>query len=135
MKLFSGTNIVNIYGMNIGMVSIAGLLVCAAAIAEDGLAGLVDPTRPVNASVEIVEYLPAGPVLQSTMTAPGMKRAVISGQIYSVGERVGNRVITDIRPYEVILDQAGAETRLRLVPPLAKGTIGSPSGYTKGVNP
>ena len=134
----SGTNIGNIWSMKIAMVSIAGMLACASAIAQEGFAGLADPTRPASASrsyVEVIEPIPAGPVLQSTIVAPGIKRAVISGKTYTVGERLGAAVVADIRSYEVILDQDGRETRLRLIPPLAKETMGAPTGQMKGANP
>ncbi|MCK7577903.1 MAG: hypothetical protein MZV65_20445 [Chromatiales bacterium] len=36
----------------------------------------------------------------------------------TVGDRVGDAVVVDIRPYEVILNRGGRESRLRLVPRL-----------------
>ena len=122
--------------MKIRMVSIAGMLVCASAVAEEGFVGLADPTRPASAhSYEAIEFVPTGPVLQSTFVAPGIKRAVISGKTYRVGERMGAAIIIDIRPYEVILNQDGRETRLRLVPVLAKDAVWAPTGQMKRMNP
>jgi hypothetical protein len=63
------------------------------------------------------------------MIAPGIKRAMISGKTYVVGDRLGTAAIADIHAYEVILRQDGRETRLRLVPALGVG------GRSKGVNP
>jgi hypothetical protein len=119
--------------MQAGIVYIAGMLVCALAVADEGFVGLVDPTRPAAAPIiyEAIEPVPTGPVLQSTIVAPGFKRAVINGKTYKVGETVGAGIITDIRPYEVILAQDGRETRLRLVPHLAKESVGRPGSQAK----
>lgn len=101
-------------------------LVCVAGFfpasqAEDTPAGLVDPTRPSygDATME-VEQQPSGPVLQSTFVSTSQRRAVISGKSYRVGDKLGAGVITDIAPYEVVLTQAGRETRLRLLPKVVK---------------
>jgi len=96
-------------------------------------AGLVDPTRPPSRQVE-TEPAYMGPVLQSTIIAPGHKRAIISGRTYAVGERIGAAVITQIAPYEVTLNKDGRETRLRIVPSLAKEAQPA-DGRGKGVNP
>lgn len=97
------------------------LLLMSPAWADDSFARLADPTRPssVSSIPEAVEYS-SGPVLQSTLISSGSRRAVIGGRSYNVGEKVGNAVITDIQPYEVVLKQANRETRLRLLPKLAK---------------
>jgi hypothetical protein len=113
------------------MGAIAGVLLCARAWADAGLAGFVDPTRPATAPRADAEATPSGPVLQSTLIAPGIKRAVIGGKTYTVGERVGGATIVDIRSYEVVLEQGGRETRLRLVPVLAKETVAPPGAGTK----
>jgi hypothetical protein len=99
-------------------VFVAGSLACTASWAQ----GLADPTRPggLAAPAESSEPAYSGPVLQSTMIAPGSKRAVISGRTYAVGDRFGAAEIVDIRSYEVVLNQGGRETRLRIVPPLRK---------------
>jgi hypothetical protein len=91
--------------------------------AEDTVSGLVDPTRPsyVGASAA-TKTQHAGPVLQSTFVSASRQRAVISGTTYKVGDKFGGAMITDIQPYEVVLKQAGRETRLRLLPKLAKET-------------
>ena len=91
--------------------------------AEDTVSGLVDPTRPsyVGASAATkTQY--SGPVLQSTFVSASRQRAVISGKTYKVGDKFGGATIADIQPYEVVLKQAGRETRLRLLPKLAKET-------------
>ncbi len=90
--------------------------------AEDLPAGLVDPTRPSygGAPTEIAEQQPTGPVLQSTFVSTSQRHAVISGKSYRVGDKLGAGVITNISPYEVVLTQAGRETRLRLLPKVVK---------------
>lgn len=90
--------------------------------AEDIPAGLADPTRPSygGSPAEIAEQQPRGPVLQSTFVSTSQRRAVISGKSYRVGDKFGAGVITDISPYEVVLTQAGRETRLRLLPKVVK---------------
>lgn len=105
-------------------VVIAGMAgVAPGSQAEDVLAGLVDPTRPSygGAAAGDAEYH-AGPALQSTFVSSSLRRAVISGRSYAVGDKFGGAVIADIQPYEVVLKQAGRETRLRLLPRLAKET-------------
>ena len=102
-------------------------LACFAAVgparASESLAGLSDPTRPWagrGADVSPAAGRAGGPVLQSTLVAPGAKRAVIDGRGYAVGDKFGAAVITDIRPYEVVLTQSGRAWRLRLLPELTK---------------
>jgi len=120
-------------------ICVAGLLLSWASVqADDKLAGLADPTRPPSAVAPVsgsapagIESVPTGPALQSTMIAPGRKRAVISGKTYSIGDSMGNATIVDIRQYEVVLEQGGRETRLRLVPSVTKETAGRPSDLAK----
>jgi len=100
----------------------AGLV--AASQANDALAKLADPTQPVQfsgAGVAVAQK-PMGPMLQSTFISASQRRAVISGKSYEVGGKLGGGVITDIQSYEVVLKQAGRETRLRLLPRLVKET-------------
>ena len=114
--------------MKVGLAVIAsGLLALApAGQAADSLAGLADPTRPQTDYVYDGPVYGGGPVLQSTMIAPGFKRAVISGRTYGIGDKLGRAVIADIQPYEVVLKDGAGEKRLRLVPSLAK-TRGAPA--------
>lgn len=100
-----------------------GMTMAASAQASDGLSGLPDPTRPsyVRATAGARAQW-SGPVLQSTFISVSQRRAVISGRSYHVGDKFSGGIITDIQPYEVLLKQAGRETRLRLLPRLAKET-------------
>lgn len=92
--------------------------------AAENLGRLSDPTRPfAGAEASAVPQeatVPTGPQLQSTMISPTFRRAVISGRSYKVGDRFDGAVIADIQPYEVTLRRDGRETRLRLLPRLAK---------------
>jgi hypothetical protein len=92
--------------------------------ANDSLSGLVDPTQPPYSGTSGATAAPksTGPMLQSTFISTSQRRAVISGKTYTVGEKFGGAVIEDIQPYEVVLKQAGRETRLRLLPKLVKET-------------
>ena len=106
-------------------VVMAASLAGAAAIASaDSFSGLADPTQPAFTSAGGVGAItkPRGPELQSTFISASQRRAVISGKTYVVGDKFGGGTITDIQPYEVVLKKADRETRLRLLPKLAKET-------------
>lgn len=91
------------------------------AVSADELAGLMDPTQPLfGAAAAVAAQKPASSGLQSTFISAGQRRAVINGRTYKMGDKFSGGVITDIQPYEVVLKRAGGETRLRLLPRLAK---------------
>lgn len=103
----------------------AGVVVMMADSQAEDFAGLADPTQPVYSRATTsgaASVKAAVPVLQSTFISASQKRAVISGRTYAVGEKYGGGTITDIQPYEVVLKKADRETRLRLLPKLAKET-------------
>ncbi len=83
-------------------------------------ADLTDPTRPYDGRATNYVEPARGPVLQSTRISAQRKSAVISGRTVSVGDMVDGAVVADIRSYEVILNKAGRETSLRLLPKLTK---------------
>jgi hypothetical protein len=82
----------------------------------------VDPTQPTHSGISggTAASKPAGPLLQSTFISTSQRRAVISGKSYAVGDKFGGGTIIDIQPYEVVLKHSVRETRLRLLPKLAK---------------
>lgn len=100
------------------------LFVSPATRADDIPSGLADPTRPsyVGSTAAGIAggHGYAGPVLQSTFVSASQRRAVIGGKTYTVGDKFGGATITEIQPYEVVLERSGRETRLRLLPKLAK---------------
>ncbi|MBI5783566.1 MAG: hypothetical protein HZA69_07475 [Gammaproteobacteria bacterium] len=99
-------------------------LVWVSGVAADEFAGLADPTQPAYGAAAAMGAVarPTGPLLQSTFISASQRRAVIGGRTYTVGDKFGGGTITDIQPYEVVLKQAERETRLRLLPKLAKET-------------
>ena len=102
------------------------LLVSPTTRADDIPSGLADPTRPSyvgSGSAGMADSYYTGPVLQSTFISASQRRAVISGKSFTVGDKFGGAVITDIQPYEVVLERGGRQTRLRLLPKLAKEAI------------
>ncbi len=102
----------------------AGLAGMAASAAADSFSGLADPTQPAYTAAGGAGAVtkPRGPELQSTFISASQRRAVIGGKSYAVGDKFGGGTITDIQPYEVVLKKADRETRLRLLPKLAKET-------------
>ena len=118
--------------MNRRTMFIAGLLACSSALAGE-FPGVFDPTRPATAMAYEADPVPVGPVLQSVYIAANIKRAIISGQTYTVGAHLGAAVVTDIRLYEVVLEQDGRQTTLRLVPRLAREMV--PTSGMTGAKP
>jgi hypothetical protein len=102
----------------------AGLTGLVANVLADNFANLADPTQPAYsvASGSGAVAKPTGPMLQSTFIMANQRRAVISGKSYTVGDKFGGGTITDIQPYEVVVKKSHNETRLRLLPKLAKET-------------
>ena len=107
--------------------------------ADDVSSGLVDPTRPSylgSTSATGMAAYHAGPVLQSTFVSASQRRAVIDGKTYIVGDKFGGAVIIGIQSYEVVLERNGRETRLRLLPKLAKEAtvVKAPANSREGGN-
>lgn len=94
----------------------AGLAAVSPAGAADSYDSLPDPTRPSGWQGR--EATPAG--VQSILISPQRKVAVVHGRTVTIGDRIGDAVVVDIRPYEVILNRGGRESRMRLVPRLDK---------------
>lgn len=104
--------------------AIAGLIGLMANALADNFAGLADPTQPLyGTAVATGAQRVTGSALQSTFVSASQRRAVISGRTYKVGDKYDGGTITDIQPYEVVLKKADRETRLRLLPKLAKETV------------
>ena len=93
---------------------LATSLVAGAVVAAE-MGDLPDPTNPAGHATGA-----SSSGVQSILITPRYKQAVIHGRTLRVGDRVGDAVIVDIQPYEVILDRGGRESRMRLVPRLDK---------------
>ena len=108
----------------------AGLAVCLAVSAEALAAeALVDPTQsPMDVTVAGVGGIdPAVPVLQSVMLSSGRKLAVISGQAYKVGEKVGDATLVKVTDHEAVLrSEDGAMQTLSMYPAVVKKVIAQP---------
>ena len=119
----------------VSLVAVA-LLCGAGALAQDG----IDPTRPpsvMNAPV-IVPGAAGGaaggnyvapraerraPQLQSILVSlrPGGRRvAVIDGKIVRQGQRLGDAVLVDVKPTEVLLRRGGKTETLKLFRPAVR---------------
>jgi MSHA biogenesis protein MshK len=83
--------------------------------AAESLDNLPDPTRPGGGGGG-----GGASGVTSILITPARKQAVINGRTVVVGDRVGDAVVVDIQPYEVILNRGGRESRMRLVPRLDK---------------
>jgi hypothetical protein len=114
----------------------AGLAGIVTSSLADDFAGLADPTQPLYGAAVTSTQRPTGSALQSTFVSASQRRAVINGRTYRVGDKFGGGMITDIQPYEVVVKQANRETRLRLLPKLAKEThlIKVPANSQEGSN-
>lgn len=94
---------------------VLAMLVVAGTVRASDLGDLPDPTRPSGAATG-----GGASGLTSILVKPGRKQAVIHGRTVTIGDRVDDAVVVDIRPYEVILKRGGRESRMRLVPRLDK---------------
>ncbi len=104
--------------------AVLGLAGVATHSLADDFAGLADPTQPAYgmATGAGTAARPTGSALQSTFVSASQRRAMINGRTYKVGDKYGGGIITDIQPYEVVVKKTNNETRLRLLPKLAKET-------------
>lgn len=98
---------------------------CASTVA---VGELPDPTRPLGGrpaapvSTPVPTQAPAS-VLQSILVSPQRRLAIISGRTVGVGDRVGDAVVAEILPYEVVLQRDGREIRMRLLSHLNKQAV------------
>jgi hypothetical protein len=106
------------------VVAVMGLAGTATNSLADDFAGLADPTQPAYsmATGAGTATRSTGSALQSTFVSASQRRAVINGRTYKVGDKYGGGTIMDIQPYEVVVKKTNNETRLRLLPKLAKET-------------
>jgi hypothetical protein len=102
-----------------------GFAACALVLASHATAqGLGDPTRPPAASDVQAgdEIAPASGRLQSILLSPARRFAVIDGTAVTVGGRVGEATVVEIRAAEVVLSEGGEERVLTMHPDVNKKT-------------
>lgn len=98
---------------------IAGVAALAAWTPYAAADNLPDPTRPAGMSRAAARESGGG-ALQTTIVSPGRSLAVINGRTMSVGDKIGDATIVEIRPYEVVLRSRTGTKVMRMVPPLAR---------------
>jgi hypothetical protein len=100
----------------IGMLLAASMIAAqAATIPLELPANLPDPMRPDGHAT--AAGVPAGDGgLRAIHITPVSRSAVIDGRAVHIGSRIGQQVVTDIRPNVVELTGQGGQTLLRLSP-------------------
>ena len=93
-------------------------MVAMPAVADVFTGGLADPTRPAGSGGGVASVPTSG--VSAIRISGGERLAVIDGRTYKLGDRYGEGRIANIRPFEVILERAGHQTSLRLMPKLEK---------------
>ena len=86
-------------------------LVAALLLMSSTAHSLKDPTRP---SVYRAAATQQSLKLESILLADNRKVAVINGQVLTVGERLGNVKIVDIRKGQVTINRNGYSSKLEL---------------------
>ena len=85
---------------------------------------LPDPTRPPDGLIGLPATgepaVPAEPRLQSVLIGSAGRSAIIDGQRYKVGDRVGDARLVKISENEVILTNSGGRQTMRLFPSVKK---------------
>lgn len=100
-------------------------LAWSAGAAGQATQAIPDPTRPPmvpRAAADSAASVPAGPppVLQSVLIGRERSMAIISGQRFDVGDRVGEARIVRITETEVVLRSGESMTTLKLFPQIEK---------------
>ncbi|MEO2267806.1 agglutinin biogenesis protein MshK [Pseudoalteromonas pernae] len=77
---------------------------------------LLDPTKPVSGVKGSSQYQQAATdwVLESVVKKNGQFKAIISGSLYSQGERLGDYQIARIDASSVLLNQGNKQIKLKL---------------------
>jgi MSHA biogenesis protein MshK len=118
--------------------AVAALGITASVLAA-GDAALPDPTRPPPEAMlpvpGAVPLVPAEPVLQSVLINAAGKSAIISGQRYKLGDKVGEARLIGIAESEVVLKTPGGTQTLRLFPHIGRrlpaGEMPGPRGVSR----
>ena len=99
------------------------MLSAACMVHAADIAALPDPTRPPP---EIIALLPASagaavlaaPRLQSVMISASGRSAIIDGQRYKVGDKIGDTRLVKISENEIVLASAGGRQTMTLFMPV-----------------
>lgn len=94
---------------------VASLFVACLACAQDELANLPDPTRPIISWGGRAASNTSRLRLESTIVSGERRLATINGKTLAVGARINGARIRDITPYKVELDDNGRLVTLKLV--------------------
>jgi MSHA biogenesis protein MshK len=101
-------------------------LAISATAATTGNAALPDPTRPPDSVIAASNAAPgeiaafAEPQLQSVLIGTNGRSAIIGGQRYRLGDRVGDATLVKISEAEVVLAGAGGRRTMSLFPAVKK---------------
>ncbi len=98
-----------------------GLLILMAATSQPLLAQLPDPTRPPDYTPEVQASDASAEenrswVLSSVLISPARRVAVLNGRTVSRGDAIGDAVVIDIKPAQVVLVRDGRELTVQLLP-------------------
>lgn len=98
------------------LVILAAVMVCSQANA------LQDPTKPTDASAYFGDSAiqPGGWALQSILSSPKRRIAIINGTSVREGDRIGAARVIHIRDTQVILQTGGRDLTLHLLPETIK---------------
>ena len=98
------------------------LAALAAVMACSQAGALQDPTRPTDASAYFGENSaqPGGWSLQSILSSPKRRIAIINGTSVREGDRIGAARVIRIRETQVILKTGGRDLTLHLLPETIK---------------
>ncbi len=109
----------------VGFMRLAAFLLALAMLGQAGAQErLPDPTRPSIAEKISGDATAKGEAeqlrLESVLLGKQRQQAIISGEIYQIGQMVGNAKLVKIYPQEVHLLQNGKIQKLALFPGLEK---------------
>jgi hypothetical protein len=96
------------------------LALCAATMSARGQEVMADASRLQAASADRA----ATPKVQSILYSRARQRALVDGQMVSVGERIGGATVTRITETQVVLRRDGEAETLSLFPDVEKKLIG-----------
>lgn len=126
-----GVNALRYRGSLLTALALGVLSMLAMAALAAGDATLPDPTRPPDSMMILpstgAPLAPAEPRLQSVMIGAGVRSAIIDGQRYKVGDKVGDARLVRISESEVVLRNASGRQTMRLFPSVKQALTAEPA--------